>query len=239
MKLTFLGTRGEIQARTREHRMHSSALVTDRRCRIMIDCGRDWLKRVTKMRLSAIFLTHAHSDHADGLKNGAPCEVFATAETWEKLRNFGIRSRSVVPPHEPIKIGELTFQAFPVEHSLRAPAVGYRLASNNSSVFYVPDVASIPELEQVLSGVSVYIGDGATVRRSLIRQRAGALIGHAPITVQLQWCKQENVPRAFFTHCGSQIVNAGPKATAEEIRTLGHRLSIDAQIAHDGLEIAL
>jgi hypothetical protein len=33
MKLTFLGTRGEIDARTRRHRMHTSLLVVSRgRC---------------------------------------------------------------------------------------------------------------------------------------------------------------------------------------------------------------
>jgi len=39
MKLTFLGTRGNIDARTRRHRMHSSLLVSYYRNRVMIDCG--------------------------------------------------------------------------------------------------------------------------------------------------------------------------------------------------------
>jgi Cft2 family RNA processing exonuclease len=34
----------------------------------MIDCGADWLKGVVNLRPNAIFLTHAHSDHASGLK---------------------------------------------------------------------------------------------------------------------------------------------------------------------------
>ena len=41
MKLTFLGTRGEIEARTRQHRMHSSVLVSYRGAKVMIDCGLD------------------------------------------------------------------------------------------------------------------------------------------------------------------------------------------------------
>jgi hypothetical protein len=39
MRLTFLGTRGEIEARSKRHRMHSSVLVTDSIGRIMIDCA--------------------------------------------------------------------------------------------------------------------------------------------------------------------------------------------------------
>jgi phosphoribosyl 1,2-cyclic phosphodiesterase len=174
-----------------------------------------------------------------GLKNGAPCEVFATGETWKKLQRFAIRKRSVVPPHQAIKIGGLTFEAFPVEHSLIAPAVGYRVTCTGNSIFYVPDVVSIPELGRALSGVSVYVGDGATISRPLVRKRNTALIGHAPITVQLQWCKEESISRAFFTHCGSQIVTGDKKATTEKIRMLGRELSIDVQIADDGVEIVV
>jgi phosphoribosyl 1,2-cyclic phosphodiesterase len=239
MRLTFLGTRGEIEARTREHRMHSSLLIAHEGCVIMIDCGIDWLKRVMKMRPKAIFLTHAHSDHAGGLKNGAPCKVFATRETWKTLQRFAIRKRSVVTPHQAIEIGDLTFEAFPVEHSLIAPAVGYRVTGTRSSIFYVPDVVSIPEPARALSGVSVYIGDGASITRPLMRKRDSVLIGHAPITVQLRWCKQESISRAFFTHCGSQIVAGDIKATAEKIRMLGRELDIEVQIAHDGLEIVI
>jgi hypothetical protein len=98
---------------------------------------------------------------------------------------------------------------------------------------------SIPELGRALSGVSVYIGDGATVTRPLVRKRDSALIGHAPITVQLQWCKQESVPRAIFTHCGSQIVTGDITATTEKVRMLGRELTIDVQLAHDGLEVVV
>ncbi len=42
MKLVFPGTRGEIDARTRLHRMHSCLLVEGR---VLIDCGADWLRK--------------------------------------------------------------------------------------------------------------------------------------------------------------------------------------------------
>lgn len=239
MTLTFLGTRGEIEARTRQHWMHSSLLVTHSRCAVMIDCGLDWLKRIMKMRPAAIFLTHAHSDHAGGVKNGAPCKVFATRETWKKLRSFAIRDRRLVTAYEPIEIGGLTFQAFPVEHSLVAPAVGYRVRCSGSSIFYVPDVASIIKPQRALAGTGIYIGDGATITRPLVRKRNGALIGHAPIRLQLQWCRREGVQRAVFTHCGTQIVSGDEAALAEKIHDLASGLAIDACIAHDGLEIAV
>jgi hypothetical protein len=56
--------------------------------------------------------------------------------------------------------------------------------------------------------IDVYIGDGATLTRSLIRRRAGTRIGHAPVARQLHWCYEARVQQAVFTHCGSQIVRS-------------------------------
>src|SRR5216110_1136725 len=72
MKLTFLGTRGEIEARTRRHRMHTSLLISYRGTRVMIDCGLDGLGKLKRVGPTALALTHAHPDHAWGLRNDAP-----------------------------------------------------------------------------------------------------------------------------------------------------------------------
>lgn len=41
MKLTFLGTRGYIEAKTRRHRQHSALLVAYNGQQVMVDCGED------------------------------------------------------------------------------------------------------------------------------------------------------------------------------------------------------
>src|SRR5437764_14501648 len=82
-----------------------------------------------------------------------------------------------------IEIGDISLEAFPVEHSLIAPAAGYRITCAGNSIFYVPDVVSVCDQARALSGASVYIGDGASISRPLVRKRDGALIGHAPIKV--------------------------------------------------------
>lgn len=205
----------------------------------MVDCGTDWLKARVKVAPTAIVLTHAHDDHAAGLASGAPCPVYATQETFEQIARFPIEDTRVVEARVPFCIGGVRFEAFDVEHSLRAPAVGYRIDGGGPCVFYVPDVAAICEPHAALGGVSLYIGDGATVTRSMVRRRDHALIGHAPIIAQLGWCTEEGVARAIFTHCGSLIVKSDARKVAARIADLGKAHGVEASVAYDGLTLTL
>jgi phosphoribosyl 1,2-cyclic phosphodiesterase len=234
LTLTFLGTRGEIDIRSRWHKRHSSLLVQRGNARIMIDCGADWLGSVQRIAPTAVILTHAHPDHAAGLSASAPCPVYATSETWTLIRRFPIRERRALPLKKSISIDGVRFTAFPVAHSLRAPAVGFRVAADGECFFYVPDVARVPDPARTLRGIDLYVGDGATITRSMVRRRDGSLIGHAPIVAQLAWCKQAGVRRAIFTHCGSAIVRADARKLNAMLRELGREHGIDARIAVDG-----
>jgi phosphoribosyl 1,2-cyclic phosphodiesterase len=239
MNLVFLGTRGEIQARTRRHRMHSSLLVSYRSTRVMIDCGLDWLGKFERLRPRAIVLTHAHPDHAWGLKNGAPCPVYAPQETWQTLQIHGIKERHLIRERTPTKISDITFEAFPVEHSILAPAVGYRVSAGRGRIFYSPDVIFIHDRTAALNGVQIYIGDGATVTRSFVRKRGKRLIGHAPVRTQLTWCRKDGVPRAIITHCGSEIVTGDEGKLTAKLRAVVTEPDLAACIAYDGMKIIL
>jgi phosphoribosyl 1,2-cyclic phosphodiesterase len=237
--LTFLGTRGGIAIRSRRHRRHSSLLIQHNDARIMIDCGADWLARLSSVAPTAIVLTHAHPDHAWGLAKGAPCPVYASKETLDLLHGFPIRDRREMPLQKSVVIDGVRFRAYPVQHSVRAPAVGYRVSAKGARFFYVPDVAGLPDAPNTLRGINVYIGDGATMTRSMVRKKNGTLIGHAPMTVQLSWCKVAGVGRAIFTHCGSPIVRGKARVLSAAIRRLGREQGIDARLACDGNRISL
>jgi phosphoribosyl 1,2-cyclic phosphodiesterase len=234
LKLTFLGTRGEIEVRSRRHRRHSSLLVQRDEARIMIDCGTDWLGQLHGVAPTAIVLTHAHPDHAAGLAEGAPCPVYATKITWDLIRRFPIYDRRRLPLRKSIMIDGVRFRAFPVEHSMRAPAVGFRISADGGCFFYVPDVAGIPDTPHALRGVNVYIGDGATMKRSMVRWKRRTVVGHAPISRQLDWCERANVRRAIFTHCGSPIVRGDARKMNAALRQLGRERGVEARIASDG-----
>jgi phosphoribosyl 1,2-cyclic phosphodiesterase len=239
MTLTFLGTRGEIEARTRRHRMHTSLLVSYRAAHVMIDCGLDWLGKFERLRPSAIVLTHAHPDHASGLRHGSPCPVHAPQKTWQTLQNCTIQDRHLIKERTPTKICGITFEAFPVEHSILAPAVGYRISAGGALIFYAPDLVFIHERAAALKGVQIYIGDGATLTRSFIRRRGETLIGHAPVRPQLTWCEKQDVRRAIITHCGSEIVTGDERKLSANLRAIAAERSVDLRIAYDGMEVTL
>jgi phosphoribosyl 1,2-cyclic phosphodiesterase len=239
VKLTFLGTRGEIDARTRRHRMHTSLLVSYRGANVMIDCGLDWLGKLKRVGPSAIVLTHAHPDHAWGLKQSAPCPVYATEKTWQELRHYPIKDRHVIKERTATKVCGITFEAFPVEHSILSPAVGYRVSAARACIFYAPDLIFIHERSVALKGVQIYIGDGATVTRSFIRKRGKALIGHSPVRTQLTWCQKENVPRTIITHCGSEIVTGHERDIAAKICEMAAERGIEVRIAYDRMMLKL
>lgn len=94
MRLAFPGTRGYIDARTPRYRPHTALLVAHRGGRVMIDCGEDWADRADRLRPQATQITHAHSDHAGGLRDGCRCPVYATPDAWLGMAGFTIARRN-------------------------------------------------------------------------------------------------------------------------------------------------
>lgn len=239
MKLRFLGTRGHIEAANQRHARHSSLMVSYHRRRVMIDCGLDWLGHIERLRPHAIVLTHAHPDHAEGLQEGAPCAVYATDDSWEHIEAYPIEDRHRVEARVPFDVCGMTFEAYPLIHSVRCPAVAYRVTAGRPSVLYCPDVVYIENREEALRQVRMYIGDGATPARSMVRKRGDMLVGHTPIRTQVTWCQKEGVPRAVFTHCGTQVVAGDERLLRAQLDEWGRERGVQVLLAHDGLEITL
>lgn len=237
MKIIFAGTRGYITAKTQRHKRHTTTIIEYKGKRVAIDCGLDWLGAIEKLKPDAIVITHPHPDHAWGLKDGAPCPVYATPGMWRHMK-FPIKKR-IIRLRAPKVIYGIRFEAFPVIHSIKVPAVGYRITAGSARIFCVHDIISIRTPKAALSGTQLYIGDGATLKRPIIRRKGKKLFGHTTISAQLGWCQKYKVPRAIFTHCGSQIVEGDERTLSAQVRTMGKERGVKTTIAYDGLTVTL
>lgn len=239
MKLIFLGTRGNIELRSPVHCCHSALMVVHHRKRLMIDCGADWEPKLSSLAPDVILLTHAHPDHAFGLRNGASCPVYATEPTWKDIGRFPITDQRIIRPRANFEVAGILVEAFRVVHSLLAPAVGFQVSCGSTRFFYVPDVLEIGDRREALEGVQLYIGDGARLTRPLLRYSHRKPIGHTSILTQLEWCEDAGISRAIFTHCGTELLKPRPDAVEKRVSTMGSEHRLRATVAFDGLQVSL
>lgn len=220
------------------HRMHSALLLECAGKRLLLDAGETWQGHVHEIDPDWIAITHAHPDHAFALAEGTNVPVYVSAESFELLKHYPVRRFRVFGAGELIRVGPFRVQPYDVIHSIRAPAVGFRVHASGTTLVYNPDIISIPQEASVLHGVDVFIGDGASLTRPLVRRHGDALFGHTTVRAQLGWCRRNGITRAYFVHCGKQLVQMDPVVLARRVRELGGS-GIRAQVARDGQSIRL
>lgn len=239
MKLKFLGTRGYIKPKSKNHNLYASLLIIHDNKKIMIDCGKCYLNKLNKIKPDYILLTHAHIDHANGLEKGYPCKIYASKKTFENIKDFPLdtKQKKIITINKKFKISNIIFEAFELEHSILYPAIGYRITYKRKSFFYSPDVLWIKNREKAFKNIEFYIGDGACITRVMIRKdkKTNKLYGHANISSQLTWCKKENVKKMIITHTGSDIVKNEKKAK-KTIDEIAQKKDVLAIIAYDNMK---
>ena len=120
---------------------------------------------VEPFQLSAILLTHEHSDHVSGLrvlskKAGAP--IYATRPTlWEWYkRNRCDEVKALFQPLEAgseVQLGSLRARSFPTPHDA-AGSVGWSIAGDGGRVVLCTDLGYVtPEVRQAVEGCDLLV----------------------------------------------------------------------------------
>ena len=237
MRLHFYGTKGYVEESSRAHAGHSAFVLEVGGFRLLCDFGQNRKGMLGRIAPDAIFVSHAHPDHARGLEEGTDLPVYASAVTHEITKDLPVRQRVVLQPGEAQRVGPLTLTAWPVVHSVRCPCVGVRVETSEGTVVYSGDVISFEEPEAALAGADLYIGDGSTLKGSLVRRHAsGALMGHTTVRAQLGWLQKFGVPRAIFSHFGKGPIEMGDAALKAELSELAAEKAPDCSVeaARDG-----
>ena len=238
MIVNFCGTRGYIEEWNRYHRMHSACLLTHAGRRLLLDAGENWAGKLAELWPDWIAITHAHPDHAFGLRDGVGVPVLGTRKTHRLLRGFPISRFHEIKPGTMTRCGPFQITAYRVIHSLRAPAVGFRITAGGLTIAYNPDIISPVRPRAALSGVDVYIGDGSSLTRPLVRRHGTLLFGHTTVRAQLGWCRRFSIRRAFFVHCGKQLVEMDARELDRAVAELagGNPITV---VARDGMRVDL
>ncbi len=240
MRLHFYGTKGYVEESSREHSGHSAFVVEARGFRLLCDFGENRKGMLEKIRPDAIFVSHAHPDHGWGLWEGTELPVYASAVTHELLRELPLLDRVVLAPGEPTTIGPFRVTTLPVVHSIRCPCVGARIALGAFELVYSADIVAFEDPESALSGADFYVGDGSTLKGSLVRRhQSGALIGHTTVRAQLGWLARHGIVRAVFSHFGKGPIEMGEKALHQALKELAvaNPPGCAVTAAYDGLEM--
>lgn len=238
MKLTFLGTKGEIEEKSRKHKMHSCLLIENKGKKVLIDFGQDWHNKIDKIKPDYILLTHAHPDHAWGLKTGTDIPVYATKQTFDLLNKYKFTNKTEIKPHKWLKIGNIEIFPYEVVHSTLCPSVGFKIKAGRFTFCYNPDLIFIKLKKDVLTGVKLYIGDGSTVNMNLVRKIKGELVGHTNIRTQIHWCKEFGIKTAIFTHFGKQAVEMKEDKLIKMLKNYSQG-EVKIKVAHDGFVVSV
>ena len=229
MKLTFLGTKGEIEESSANHQFHSSMMITSGKNRLLIDYGKLRRYKLDEIRPDNLLITHAHPDHYAWTNENIETRVtvWMTRETLEYGKYQPLKTR-VFQPDKLHRTGPFSWMGYRVIHSLRCPAVGYRITVEGKTLVYNPDLIAIIDKERILKGVDYYIGDGSAIRANLVRRRDDQLFGHTKIFTQVNWCRDAEIKNILFTHLGKETISKEVEFAADHPELL---------LASDGMEI--
>jgi phosphoribosyl 1,2-cyclic phosphodiesterase len=242
VKLRFYGTKGYVEEESATHAGHSAFTVEHEGFRLLCDLGENRRALLPEIAPDAVFLSHAHPDHAWGLAGGADVPVHASAITHEILKDYPLARRLALEPDDPVKVGPFRLTIFPVAHSVRCPGVAVRILAGKTTLLYSGDIIAFDDPERALPGADLYVGDGSTLTGSLVRRHpSGALMGHTTVRAQLGWLGRHAIPRAVFSHFGKGPIEMGDAALAEKLQELAKEKAAGCRVraATDGLELAL
>ncbi|GAH54958.1 unnamed protein product, partial [marine sediment metagenome] len=188
----FLGTRGEVEESSKFHKKDSAVRLETHNKVILLDFGKSWQEKLKFINPDYIWISHAHPDHVFGLKmEKTKIPIFMSKETNDRLpeKKFPLENRQVVKNN--FKFGSIKAREIPIGHSSKAPMSGLIIETDEGKIGYFPDVLDIPD-KSIVKGLSIYIGDGSSLTKDIVRTIKGKRVGHASMTTQMTLCQGKN-----------------------------------------------
>lgn len=178
--------------------------------RYLLDAGRmDLVESCERERPAAIFLTHYHADHVQGLLHlrwgmGEAIPVFGPKDSHgcaDLHRNSGVLDfRPGLKPFKPIHLDGMTVIPVPLLHS--KPTLGYCLDDGGVKLAYLTDTLGLPQATESFLrdwAPDVVVLD-ATYPGSLKQSK-----NHNTLPMAVQIIERLGCPEAYLTHISHQL----------------------------------
>ena len=206
MKITILGCGGSLGTpatggfwgkcdpeEPKNHRTRASILVQSENTNLIVDATvdiRTHLNRLNLKKLDGLLISHAHSDHVNGLDDLRPIsyhsnhliDVYSNHETLEEMdrrwpyifkpKNDGIyvefMRKNALENYQKFKVGDIDVECFEQDHTT-CSSLGFRFGTFAYSV----DVADLNEDSlRVLEGVETWVVDAGSYQKEVVLTHA-------------------------------------------------------------------
>ncbi|MGB0865215.1 MAG: MBL fold metallo-hydrolase [Granulosicoccaceae bacterium] len=120
---------------------------------VLVDCGFAMREIEARMAvagyspqdLSAVFVTHEHSDHVKGLGpflRRYRLPLYLSNGSWQGLKDRRFEGVTCISPHQNFDVGDLQIEPFPVPHDAREPCQ-YKFVYRGKRVGIMTDIGHV------------------------------------------------------------------------------------------------
>jgi len=242
MIIDFPGTKGEIEESSITHQYHSSLIIKYKNTQILIDFGTKHnpllMDRINDFDF--ILITHAHPDHyiwTTNEENRIKIPVYLTRVTLD-YGKYKPQEYRIIESDKKYKLKDLDIKAYDVIHSLRCPAVGYKIRGDRT-IIYAPDILDFKKDKGIVfKDIVMLIADGSSLNINMVRRREEKLFGHTRIKTVIGWCKKYDISHLIITHCGKQIVEMDKEELTRKLQEYSEG-KVDIAVAFDGYRVEI
>ena len=183
-------------------------------------------------QISAVFITHEHTDHTRGLDSllkKAQCPVYATAGTLTALSPGFMRKQKAFPMNgSTVDVGPFTVRAHSVSHDAAEP-VAYSIHCGNETVTVATDLGEVsPELHTAFTDSTIAViesnHDEELLRTGpypeLLKIRIAGSTGHLSnrqTAEVLRACQERQMKHVVLAHLSEE--NNHPDLARDSART--------------------
>jgi ribonuclease BN (tRNA processing enzyme) len=228
MKITILGTRGEVKPSAPYHVRHSGVLIDD--C-LLFDLGQ---KEFLTYNPSHIFITHLHPDHAFFARDTQQiAHISAPIFAPEEFKGVSVLSKEYA-------LGDYKITPIPTIHSLKVKSQGYVIQKGIQKIFYSGDMLWIEKkywhklknLSLVITEAS-FLREGGAIRRGKDTDHQSVPYGHAGVPNLIRFFKRFT-STIVLIHFGSWFYDLGAQKSRAKLTKIGRDNGVEVIVGYDG-----